>query len=95
MVKQSLRNPENLTAAIGYYRANPISDEATTVPAWAPQPTLYLHGARDGCMSAGLARGAERYLAPGSRMIVIEEAGHFLHLEQPALLNEHILSWIG
>jgi pimeloyl-ACP methyl ester carboxylesterase len=95
MVKQSLRNPENLTAAIGYYRANPISDEATTVPAWAPQPTLYLHGARDGCMNAGLAGGAERYLAPGSRMIVIEEAGHFLHLEQPALLNEHILSWIG
>ncbi len=93
-VKQCLRNPENLAAAIGYYRANPVSDETSTVPARAPQPTLYLHGARDGCMNAELARGAERYLSPGSRMIVIEEAGHFLHLEQPARLNEHILSWI-
>jgi pimeloyl-ACP methyl ester carboxylesterase len=45
-------------------------------------------------MNAELAHGAERYLAPGSRMIVIEEAGHFLHLEQPARLNEHILSWV-
>jgi pimeloyl-ACP methyl ester carboxylesterase len=93
-VKQCLRNPENLTAAIGYYRANPISDEAALGPAQPPQPTLYPHGARDGCMNAKLARGAERYLAPGSRMIVIEEAGHFLHLEQPTRLSEHILSWV-
>jgi pimeloyl-ACP methyl ester carboxylesterase len=94
-LKQCLRDPENLTAAIGYYRANPISDQAAPVPAQPPQPTLYPHGARDGCVSAELARSAERYLAPDSRMIVVEEAGHFLHLEQPAPLNARILSWIG
>lgn len=93
-VKQCLRNPENLTAAIGYYRANPVGDLDAPAPAQAPQPTLYLHGSRDGCISAELARGAERHLAPGSRMIVVEDAGHFLHLERAPEVNEHILSWI-
>jgi len=61
----------------------------------APQPTLYLHGATDGCIRVELARGAERLLAPSSRMVVIENAGHFLQLEKPAEVNEHILTWIG
>ena len=42
-----------------------------------------------------LARGAERLLAPSSRMVVIENAGHFLHLEKPGEVNEHILAWIS
>jgi pimeloyl-ACP methyl ester carboxylesterase len=41
-----------------------------------------------------LVRGAERLLAPSSRMIVIDEAGHFLHLEEPGQVNDHILSWV-
>jgi pimeloyl-ACP methyl ester carboxylesterase len=61
----------------------------------APQPTLYLHGAADGCIRVELARGAERLLAPSSRMVVIENAGHFLQLEKPAVVNEHILNWIS
>jgi pimeloyl-ACP methyl ester carboxylesterase len=93
-VKRCLRDPANLAAAIGYYRSTRVGDPAAPDPGLAPQPTLYLHGACDGCISAGLARGAERYLAPGSRMIVVEDAGHFLHLEQPATVNEHILAWL-
>jgi pimeloyl-ACP methyl ester carboxylesterase len=42
-----------------------------------------------------LARGAERLLAPSSRMIMIEDAGHFLHLEHPGRINDHILSWVS
>jgi pimeloyl-ACP methyl ester carboxylesterase len=61
----------------------------------APQPNLYLHGSADGCISADLARGAEPFLAPSSRMLVIEGAGHFLHLEKPAEVNGHILAWVG
>ena len=49
----------------------------------AQQPTLYLHGSLDGCIGVELVRGAERHLAPGSRMIVVEGAGHFPQLEQP------------
>jgi pimeloyl-ACP methyl ester carboxylesterase len=59
----------------------------------AQQPTLYLHGSLDGCIGVELVRGAERHLAPGSRMIVVEGAGHFPQLEQPEEVNEHILAW--
>jgi pimeloyl-ACP methyl ester carboxylesterase len=95
MVKQSLRDPRHLAAAISYYRANALTDQAAPAYARPPQPTLYLHGARDGCISAELASGAERYLSPGSQMIVVEQAGHFLHLEQPAQVSQHILGWVS
>ena len=137
-VKESLREPANLAAAIGYYRAtgaagggsggspgiasnppgaagnppgaagnppeavgNPpeavgrYADEEQAVGRQAPQPTLYLHGGADGCIRVELARGAERLLAPSSRMVVIENAGHFLHLEKPGEVNEHILTWLS
>jgi len=42
-----------------------------------------------------LARGAERLLAPSSRMVVIADAGHFLHLEKPGEVNHHILTWVS
>jgi pimeloyl-ACP methyl ester carboxylesterase len=28
-------------------------------------------------------------------MVVIENAGHFLYLEKPGEVNEHILAWIS
>jgi len=28
-------------------------------------------------------------------MVVIEDAGHFPHLEKPAEVNEHILTWVS
>lgn len=99
IVKESLRQPANLTAALGYYRAARYGEEqpaaAQSASQSAPQPTLYLHGAADGCISAELAAGARRLLAPDSRMAVIEHAGHFLHLEQPAEVNDEILTWVS
>ena len=55
---------------------------------------FYLHGTADGCISVELVRNAERHLAPDSRMKVIQGAGHFLHVEQPAEVNRHILAWV-
>lgn len=99
-VKDSLREPANLAAALGYYRA--VGQDAAryagqqeAVGRQAPQPTLYLHGADDGCIGADLARGAERHLSPGSRLVVVEDAGHFLHLEKPREVNAHILGWVA
>jgi pimeloyl-ACP methyl ester carboxylesterase len=104
LVKQALAGPANLAAAIGYYRANgPTAGqpagvryerEQAAVGQQAPQPTLYLHGANDGCVRADLARGAERVLAPFSRVEVIEDAGHFLHLERPGRVDELIVGWL-
>jgi pimeloyl-ACP methyl ester carboxylesterase len=118
-VKECLREPANLAAALGYYRATGVSGAPDSAAGAAgnagaagaapsryaaeqqaagrqpPQPTLYLHGATDGCIGIGLARRAERLLAPSSRMVVIEDAGHFLQLEKPAEVNEHILAWVS
>ena len=114
LVKESLRDPANLAAAIGYYRSaggyyralgigDPPGDpdraaryaaEQEATGRQAPQPTLYLHGADDGCIRVELARGTERQLAPSSRMVVIEHAGHFLQLERPGEVNDHILAWV-
>jgi pimeloyl-ACP methyl ester carboxylesterase len=114
-VKESLREPANLAAAIGYYRAAggyyralgiedspadspdvaaPYAAEQEAAGRQAPQPTLYLHGADDGCIRLELARGTERLLPPSSRMVVIEHAGHFLQLERPGEVNDHILEWV-
>ena len=108
-VKECLRQRANLAAALGYYRAAGAASAADGAPGTtaryaaeqqaagrqAPQPTLYLHGARDGCIGVELARGTGPLLFPSSRMIVIEEAGHFLHLEKPGEVNDHILAWVS
>lgn len=102
-VKDALRGPEHLAAALGYYRATigtgyrdpelePVQ-AATSHP--TPQPTLYLHGAGDGCMGADIAAAATDFLpAAGSRMETVEGAGHFLHLERPDLVNRLIIDFL-
>ena len=60
----------------------------------APQPTLYLHGADDGCMGIGAIGPVTEFLAPGSEMVVVEGAGHFLHVERPDEVNDHIIRFI-
>jgi pimeloyl-ACP methyl ester carboxylesterase len=100
LVKESLREPANLAAAIGYYRAfggadGAYAEAAAAARGQAPQPTLYLHGGDDGCIAADLARTAEPHLAAGSQLAVIDGAGHFLHLEKPGEVNDRILAWIS
>ncbi len=101
--KDCIREPDHLTAAIGYYRAA-LGAPAVSCAKFAaeqgaqaqvpPQPTLYLHGARDGCIGADLVQGAQSHLSDGSRFLLIEDAGHFLHLEHPELVNGEVLSWV-
>ena len=97
--KESLRQPANLTAAISYYRDSVMAPPGEDVPDAAEaqaagRPTLYLHGSADGCIGAELVGGAERLLPLGSRMTVVQGAGHFLHLEKPEEVNRHVLSWV-
>lgn len=103
-VKECLREPAYLAAAIGYYRGPVVTASGGTAPyaleeqaagQRGERPTLYLHGSSDGCIGVELAGRAEQLLAPGSRMIVVEGAGHFLHLEKPHEVNERILSWVS
>jgi pimeloyl-ACP methyl ester carboxylesterase len=103
--KRCLRAAGHLSAAIGYYRAdepglyeNQPTDayaaEHAALLRTAPQPTLYLHGDRDGCIDVTLVADAKSHLAQDSRMEVIEGVGHFLHVERPRAVNERILAWV-
>jgi pimeloyl-ACP methyl ester carboxylesterase len=101
-VKECLREPENLAAAIGYYRAmlgttpptGHYAEEQAAVGRVGERPVLYLHGHDDGCLGAGLVKGAAPHLPRGSRVKVLRGAGHFLHLERPREVNDAIFRWL-
>jgi pimeloyl-ACP methyl ester carboxylesterase len=103
LLKESLRAPEHLAAALGYYRAtlsgigvDPSLDAVQAAGASAPpQPALYLHGRDDGCIGVEVAGGAGEFLTtPGSRAEIVDGAGPFLHLEQPAGVNARITEFV-
>jgi pimeloyl-ACP methyl ester carboxylesterase len=106
-VKDALRDPANLAAALGYYRAtlsgvgvDPALD-AVQASGNAPtaQPTLYLHGRTDGCMGVEIAEASPAFLtSEGSRLEILEivdGVGHFLHVEKPAEVNQLIVDFLA
>jgi pimeloyl-ACP methyl ester carboxylesterase len=102
-VKASIGTPERITAAIGYYRAlydaglhDPALAEVQAAGlAIAPRPTLYLHGADDGCFSLEAVGDPLAHLAEGSEVAIIEQAGHFLHLEAPQAFNARVRAFLA
>lgn len=95
---------EHLSAALGYYRHTLLSelqdpalaDAQAAVFAIPPQPLLYLHGRSDGCMSPALAAtSAQHMTVPGSRTVMVDDAGHFLQLEQPERVNAEVLAFLA
>ncbi|MBO0679516.1 alpha/beta fold hydrolase [Mycolicibacterium sp. S2-37] len=90
-------------AALGYYRATvrntrPPERYRELHQHWlsAPtRPTLYLHGLDDGCAGPEYVRWVQRVLPEGSAVAAVENAGHFLQLEQPDVVGRHIVDFIG
>ena len=102
-VLESLAKPANRAAAVGYYRA---ARSPWAVPAayrhWQAAttrlptaPLLCLHGADDGSLQVGYAEHAATRLPPSARLEVVPDAGHFLHLEQPHLVNERVAGFLA
>lgn len=58
-------------------------------------PTLYLHGERDGCISADLVEGMEALFPLGLRTLVMRDAGHFLHAEKPLEVAHEIINFLS
>lgn len=93
-VKDCLRDPEHLGAALGYYRAMFTAPPtaltgAQAASATAPsQPFRYLHGAQDRCIGVNLSDHV-------TDRIVVEQADHFLHLDQPAEVEQLVLEHLG
>ncbi|MEO5902302.1 MAG: alpha/beta hydrolase [Ilumatobacteraceae bacterium] len=102
-VKDALRDPANLTAALGYYRAalgdgfvDPaLVDVQSATQAVPTQPTLYLHGASDGCIGSEVAEWARREVPDNIQIEIVGGGGHFLHVEQPDAVNARIMEFLA
>ena len=90
----------SLQATLGYHRA--MFDPARGDPALGALraqmarpitvPTLALCGAQD--LRAELMRGQDTYFTGGYTYLEVPGAGHFLHREQPAAVNQLMLDWL-
>ena len=88
----------SMPAPLKHYRAMAslkVTREMREIVAAGPilVPTMYLHGERDGCVVAGMADDQEEHFSALFEMVKLADAGHFLHLERPAEVNEAILRW--
>lgn len=100
-VKDCLRDPANLAAAIGYYRATLGAGERSgeydaiqqAGAGELTQPTLYLHGRDDGCIGVEVAESA-RTMCPWATIEIVDAAGHFLQLERPATVTPRVVEFL-
>jgi pimeloyl-ACP methyl ester carboxylesterase len=60
-----------------------------------PQPTLYLHGADDGCIGEEVATWAAEHAPDNISVRIFEGCGHFLHVEQPQAINDEIMEFLA
>lgn len=87
----------SLPAPIEYYRAmvRPLSGLRTRLAGWRPisTPLLQLHGEADGCVLPPRAPDERRFHA--RTLEIVSNAGHFLHLEQPAAMAVRVARWLA
>jgi pimeloyl-ACP methyl ester carboxylesterase len=101
-LKRCFRAPGTTAAALGYYRATlgPMfrppapGDAAPAAPSPIEVPALMLQGRIDGCIGAELTEGMAAYFPRGLRIEIVEGAGHFLHREKPAQINQLIVDFL-
>jgi len=96
--KDVLRHPGCLEATLGYYRclirrankeSNALMKQKTAVPA------LWINGIEDRCVDVGQVRYIDQSFTRGVELVVVQGAGHFPHLEKPALVQEKILAFLA
>ena len=102
-VIDTLRQHGVQRGALAYYREalspkqlplTPARRAANAYP--VPVPTLALTGRDDGCINCNIFQALcrEADFPSGLEVRVIENAGHFLHQEQPNAVNDLLLAWL-
>jgi pimeloyl-ACP methyl ester carboxylesterase len=102
--KAALSTPDNVGAALGYYRhtlgglhSDPTLDSEQAASMQLPdKPTLYLHGVDDGCMPVPARHALEgAFTAPGSEVVLLDGAGHFLQYDQPDRVAQLVVDFVS
>jgi pimeloyl-ACP methyl ester carboxylesterase len=100
-VKRTLAMPGVLAATLGYYRAmldptkgDPaLSDLRQRMNRTIAVPTLALCGRED--LRAELMMDQSQYFSGEYRFSLVDGAGHFLHREQPEIVNRLMLDFLA
>ncbi len=88
--------PGSINAALQYYRQAFGDIDAATVnhPPAIEVPALYLHGEYDGCIGSEFAQPEQSLYRHGCEFHLIQQCGHFVHLEQPDQFNSLVQQFI-
>ena len=104
-VKNTFRKEGTTAAAVNYYRQSfgnyNLNDqelmkiqEAFYRQSPFTVPALYFHGKEDGCIGVENVEGMEHFFSNKFEKHIIDEAGHFVHLEKPQIVNRYILEFL-
>lgn len=81
-------------AAVSYYRA--LASKGSRAAFVEPiHPLLSLQGDRDGALDPGFFPAVQARTSANSQSELIPGVGHFLHLEEPELVTERIVAFLG
>ena len=102
-LKEMFAMPGVVEQTLAYYRQ--VFSPSAIKPEWASMaakasgpiaaPALYLHGLNDGCIGAYLSDGMETQFTGGFERVLVKNAGHFLHLEQPDVVGDAIVRFLA
>ena len=103
-VIDTLRQRGVQQGALAYYREALSPKQLPLTPArraanayQVPVPTLALTGRDDGCIDCDIFQAfcREEDFPNGLETRVVENAGHFLHQEQPDIVNTLLMDWLN
>ncbi|MEM1132131.1 MAG: alpha/beta hydrolase [Pseudomonadota bacterium] len=98
-MRETFRQPNVLGAALSYYRAATNQSDTESLGLISGEvnvPTLGLHGSQDGCILADAFRASmtAQDFPAGLICTEIANAGHFLHQEQPDVVNDALIAFL-
>jgi pimeloyl-ACP methyl ester carboxylesterase len=103
-VRALLADAQHRAALLGYYRQ--MQRGLRDARAWrlammpTPVPACVINGAQDGCIGPEMFDTQEHLFAAGLERVVLPDAGHFMHCEQPDAFAAAVIAflrpaWVG